>query len=131
MSNRPTKSTRKDKLGARWNGVIASALATNSGITGHPQGRVATGNGALFGAAPGSRGTLTSGFLLKYQVFQFKFPILSIGRDLVRLGVESTSAFSTQEIKMTLNKILSGLPIFCSVFEQGMKNTTAALAKPA
>lgn len=30
---------------------------------------------------------------------------------------------------MTLNKILSGLPIFCSVFEQGFKKMTATLAK--
>lgn len=32
---------------------------------------------------------------------------------------------------MTLNKFLSGRPIFCSVFEQGLKNTTATLAKSA
>jgi len=53
---------RKDLLGAHCDGVIASTLAQNLRITGHPQGRVATGNGALAKAASGSRGTLTSGF---------------------------------------------------------------------
>jgi len=74
---------RKDLLGAHCDGVIASTLAQNLRITGHPQGRVATGNGALAKAASGSRGTLTSGWLsiskASWKKIMAKLPRLKTG----------------------------------------------------